>query len=75
MTIGVVDSTVLRDTLPSVRRFRLLLGDKPLAGEDIGLRPDSAAYLRPELNAEPLTEATLRLVEELIRFLRRDDIA
>jgi superfamily II DNA or RNA helicase len=58
-----------------VRHFRLLLGDKPLEGEDIGLRPDSAAYLRHELNAEPFTEATLRLVEELIRFLRRDDVA
>src|SRR5712692_11236892 len=65
----------LRDTLPGVRRFRLLLGDKPLEGEDIGLRPDSAAYLRHELNAEPFTEATLRLVEALIRFLRRDDVA
>src|SRR5262245_51700771 len=65
----------LRDALPSVRHFRLLLGDKPLEGEDIGLRPDSAAYLRHELNAEPFTAATLRLVEELIRFLRRDDVA
>ena len=65
----------LRHTLPGVRHLRLLLGDKPLEGEDIGLRPDSAAYLRHELNAEPFTEATLRLVEELIRFLRRDDVA
>jgi superfamily II DNA or RNA helicase len=66
---------LLRHTLRGVRHFRLLLGDKPLEGEDIGLRPDSAAYLRHELNAEPFTEATLRLVEELIRFLRRDDVA
>lgn len=66
---------LLRNTLPGVRHFRLLLGDKPLEGEDIGLRLDSAAYLRHELNAEPFTEATLRLVEELIRFLRRDDVA
>jgi superfamily II DNA or RNA helicase len=65
----------LRHTLPGVRHLRLLLGDKPLEGEDIGLRPDSAAYLRHELNAEPFTEATLRLVEELTRFLRRDDVA
>lgn len=64
----------VRDTLPDVRRFRLLLGDKPDEGEDIGLRPDSTAYLRRELNAEPLTEPTLRLVEDLIRFLRRDDV-
>jgi len=66
---------LLRHTLPGVRQFRLLLGDKPLEGEDIGLRPDSAAYLRHELNAEPFTAATLRLVEELIRFLRRSDVA
>lgn len=64
----------VRETLPELRHFRLLLGDKPLDGEDIGLRPDSAAYLRHELNAEPFNEATLRLVEDLIRFLRRDDV-
>jgi hypothetical protein len=64
----------VRSTLPDVRHFRLLLGDKPDAGEDIGLRPDSAEYLRHEFNAEPFTEATLRLVEDLIRFLRRDDV-
>jgi hypothetical protein len=64
----------VRDSLPGVRRFRLLLGEKPQDGEDIGLRPDSVTYLRHELNAEPFMEATLRLVEELIRFLRRDDV-
>jgi superfamily II DNA or RNA helicase len=65
----------VRRTLPEVRRFRLLLGDQPQEGEDVGLRPDSAVYLRHELNAEPFTEATLRLVEELIRFLRHEDVA
>ena len=64
----------VRETLPGVRRVRLLLGDKPLESDDIGLRPDSAEYLRHELNAEPLRETTLRLVEELVRFLRRDDV-
>jgi hypothetical protein len=66
---------LLWNALSGVRHCRLLLGDKPLEGEDIGLRPDSAANLRQELNAEPFTEATLRLVEELIRFLRRNDVA
>ena len=28
---------LLRDTLPSVRHFRLLLGDQPSVGEDVGL--------------------------------------
>jgi hypothetical protein len=46
---------ILRYALPGLRHFRMLVGDKPLAGEDIGLRPDSAAYLRHELNAEPFT--------------------
>jgi superfamily II DNA or RNA helicase len=64
----------VRGALPGLRRCRLLLGDKPLDGEAIGLRPDSAAYQRHELSAEPFTEATLRLVEDLIRFLRRDDV-
>lgn len=64
----------VRTALPHVRHFRLLLGDKPAEGEDIGLRPDSTQYLRHELNAEPFTESTLRLVEDLIRFLRRDDV-
>lgn len=64
----------VRATLPGVRHFRLLLGDQPDDGEAMGLRPDSSAYLRHELNAEPFTESTLRLVEDLIRFLRRDDV-
>jgi len=64
----------LQTTLPQVRHFRLLLGDRPDAGDDIGLQPDSAAYLRHELNAEPLTEETMCLVENLIRFLRREDV-
>ncbi|MFQ5593612.1 MAG: helicase-related protein [Anaerolineae bacterium] len=64
----------LRQTLPAVAGMRLLLGDSPAEGVDIGLRPDSAAYLRGELNAEPLSEETQRLVEELVRFLRRHDV-
>lgn len=64
----------LRTTLPGLRRFRLLLGDDPQSVEQIGLRPDARAYLRGELNAEPLTLATQQLVEELVRFLRRADV-
>jgi hypothetical protein len=64
----------LRQTLPAVAGMRLLLGDSPAEGADVGLRPDSAAYLRGELNAEPLSEETQRLVEELVRFLRRHDV-
>ena len=65
---------LVRATLPGVRHFRLLLGDNPQDAAAIGAQPNSRAYLRNELNAEPLTAATQRLVEELIRFLRRDAV-
>lgn len=65
---------LLRHTLPSVNVLRLLLGDDPHSAEDIGLRPDAKAFLRKELNAEPLREDTQLLVEEIIRFLRREDV-
>ncbi|MCI0577972.1 MAG: phospholipase D-like domain-containing protein [Chloroflexi bacterium] len=64
----------LRHTLPAVRRLRLLLGDDPKTAERVGLRPDAADFLRHELNAEPLRAETQQLVEELVRFLRRDDV-
>jgi superfamily II DNA or RNA helicase len=65
---------LIREALHAVRHFRLLLGDDPQEPDDIGLRPNSRAYLRKELNAEPLNEATQQLVEELVRFLRREDV-
>ena len=65
---------LVRTTLPGVRHFRLLLGDNPQDASAVGLQPNSRTYLRNELNAEPLTAATQRLVEELIRFLRRDAV-
>ncbi|HUN09553.1 MAG TPA: helicase-related protein [Aggregatilineales bacterium] len=65
---------LIREALHAVRHFRLLLGDHPQDPDDIGLQPNSRAYLRHELNAAPLTEATQQLVEELVRFLRREDV-
>lgn len=66
---------LVRATLPGVRHFRLLLGDDPQDAGAIGLsRRTRGTYLRNELNAEPLTAATQRLVEELIRFLRREEV-
>lgn len=65
---------ILGDALRGLSQFRLLLGDEPADGAQIGLRPDSRAYLRQELNAQPFTEATLNLVEDIIRFLRRDNV-
>ena len=59
----------LQHRLRTVGGMRLLLGDSPAEGLDVGLRPDSAGYLRSELNAEPLSQATQRLVEDLVRIL------
>jgi hypothetical protein len=64
----------VRHTLPAAAGLRLLLGAEPRSAADVVLQPDSAAFLRHELNAEPLAEATQRLVEELIRFLRRREV-
>jgi superfamily II DNA or RNA helicase len=65
----------VRHTLPQLSGFRLLLGDEPKQAEQVGLRPDSAAFLRHELNAEPLHQETQLLVEEMIRFLRRPAVS
>ena len=43
----------------------------------MGLRPNGDALkkrLHGDLDAEPFTEATLRIVEELIAFLRADKV-
>lgn len=66
----------LRANLDSLRNFRLLLGFEPKVGKDLGLNPDNRqallAALRGDLEQEPFTEATMRLVEDLIAFLRRE---
>ncbi len=64
----------LRHTLPTIRKLRLLLGDEPTSADDLGTQPDSRAYLRHELNAAPLSLDTQILVEEPIRFLKREEV-
>ena len=64
--------TLLREGLQGLGSFRLLLGDEPRDGESIGLRPRAVSRLVQELNGAPFDEATLRAVEDLIAFLRRD---
>jgi superfamily II DNA or RNA helicase len=66
---------LIKDGLLGLGNFRLLLGAEPTTGEQLGLRPDSAVIaglLRRDLEALPFDEKTLRMVEDLIAFLRRD---
>jgi SNF2 family DNA or RNA helicase/HKD family nuclease len=68
---------LVKDRLHPVGAFRLILGSEPHTGVDLGLRPDAEAMkkrLQGDLEAEPFTEATLKLVEELIAFLRADKV-
>ncbi|TRZ52606.1 helicase, partial [bacterium] len=67
----------LREQIAGLRSFRLLLGFQPVEAKDIGLRPNAAALkstLRGDLEWEPYTEETLRLVEDLIACLRRPEV-
>src|SRR3989442_1491102 len=68
---------LLRAGLAELGNFRLLLGAEPTSGEQIGLRPDAdniKGLIRQDLEALPFTEQTLRLVEDLIAFLRRETV-
>src|SRR5437870_8867276 len=68
---------LVREGLHQVGAFRLILGAEPHVGADVGLRPNAEALkkrLQGELEAEPFTEATLKLIEELIAFLRADKV-
>ncbi|MEK7993953.1 MAG: helicase-related protein [Planctomycetota bacterium] len=69
---------LLASGLGQLGNFRLLLGDEPERGESVGLRlkePRIVRGLWGDLEMEPYAEATLRAVEELIAFLRRDNVA
>ncbi len=68
---------LLKDGLSELGSFRLLLGEEPSSGENIGLKPDPSKLnqaIRADLEREPFNEETLRLVEDLIRFLRRENV-
>ena len=68
----------LRENLGQLRSLRLLLGFEPKTGPDLGLRPDAnalSATMRGDLEQEPFTEETLRLVEDLVAYLHRDQVA
>ena len=63
---------LLQEGLEKLGSFRLLLGDEPREGAAVGLRPRAASQLVTELNKAPFDEDTLRAVEDLIAFLRRE---
>jgi SNF2 family DNA or RNA helicase len=63
---------LLCDGLKKLGSFRLLLGDEPQDGVSLGIRPATAQVLISELNSLPYDEETLRLVEDLIAYLRRE---
>jgi SNF2 family DNA or RNA helicase len=69
---------LVRERLNQMGALRLLIGAEPRTGADVGLRPDRKAeylnLLRGDLQAEPFSEETLRLVEELIALLRADKV-
>lgn len=68
---------LVRERLADVGSFRLLLGAEPMQGEQIGLRPDEArvrGLMKRDLDQLPFDETTLRLVEDLIAYLRREGV-
>jgi len=68
---------LLRAGLNVLSNFRLLLGDEPEAGSDLGLREIGAKPVKGlirDLARENFNEATLRLVEDLVAFLRQDHV-
>jgi len=65
---------LLADGLARLDSFRMLLGAEPESAAEVGLRP-LRQRLRGDIDAAPYTEATLRLIESFIRFLRRETVA
>ncbi len=63
--------------LEKLGSFRLLLGAEPQGGEAVGLKPDPLAVkglLRRDLEMQPFSETMLRLIEDLIAYLRRESV-
>ncbi|MFQ5851857.1 MAG: helicase, partial [Candidatus Binatia bacterium] len=68
---------LVKEGLSHLGSFRLLLGAEPSSGEQVGLRPNPLVVkglIRRDLEDLPFDEATLRLVEDLIAYLRRDSV-
>jgi superfamily II DNA or RNA helicase/HKD family nuclease len=68
---------LLRTGLEELGNLRLLLGDEPETGLDLGLREQGAKAVKGlirELANSSFNEKTLRLVEDLIAFLRQEHV-
>jgi ERCC4-related helicase len=68
---------LLREGLRELGSFRLLLGDEPEVGTDIGMREAGAKPIKGlirELSEASFNEQTLRMVEELVAFLIEDRV-
>ncbi len=68
---------LVREKLHAVGSFRLLIGSDPQTANDVGLMPNQALLakrLAGDVEAEPFTETTLRLVEDLIAFLHAEKV-
>jgi SNF2 family DNA or RNA helicase len=61
---------LLREALEDLSSFRLLLGSQPGGPDELGLRRS----LQRDLEEARYDEETLRRVEALTRFLRREDV-
>jgi len=68
---------LIKDGLEGLGNFRLLLGAEPQSGDQVGLRPSATrinGLIKQDLEALPFDEKTLRLVEDLIAYLRRESV-
>src|SRR5260370_32567499 len=68
---------LLRDGLNGLGNFRLLLGDEPEGGSDLGLREIGAKPVNKlirDLEQEQFNVTTLRIVEILVAFLIQESL-
>lgn len=67
----------IKEGIFDLGNFRLLLGAEPTTGENLGLIPDVKVVkglITHDLEDLPFDEKTLRTVEELVAYLRRDSV-
>jgi superfamily II DNA or RNA helicase len=68
---------LVKDRLHQVGSFRLLIGSEPQTAADVGLEPSHQALqarLRGDLESEPFSKDTLKLVSDLAAFLRSEKV-